>query len=74
MSHRLIITALLAPLVACAVEPTTGTDTSALVTVDDTDLATECAGILTYVRQAWGNAAPAIDPQAIRARRAQAAR
>jgi mono/diheme cytochrome c family protein len=34
----------------------------------------QLAGILTYVRQAWGNAAPAIDPQAIRARRAQAAR
>lgn len=52
MTHRLILTALLAPLVACAVEPTTGTDTSALVTVDDTDLATECAGILTYVNGA----------------------
>ncbi|MBP8805289.1 MAG: hypothetical protein KBG48_13060 [Kofleriaceae bacterium] len=51
MQHRLIITALLAPLVACAVEPTTGTAESA-VTVDDTDLAPECAGILTYANAA----------------------
>lgn len=51
MSHRLILSALLAPLVACAVEPTTGTATSP-VTVDDTDLAPECAGVLTYVNSA----------------------
>ncbi len=51
MSHRLFLTALLAPLVACAVEPTTGTAESP-VTVDDTDLAPECAGILTYVNGA----------------------
>ncbi len=30
------------------------------------------AAILTYVRQAWGNAAPAISAKAVRARRARA--
>jgi mono/diheme cytochrome c family protein len=39
-----------------------------LAALADEDL----AGVLTYVRQAWGNAAPAISAEAVRARRAAA--
>jgi len=34
----------------------------------------QLAAILTYVRQAWGNAAPPVSPETVRARRASAAR